>query len=190
MRRLLFTLRNAYFYKNQIKYLLSKKKHQVTKITKLSTATLRKYKIKYLAIDFDGVLVTHGQNLPNNEIKQWLMKFGRKFNDRNIFILSNKLTPERIEYFNKYFPSIRCISGVRKKPYPDGLLNIQKIVNCKKKPYVLALVDDRILTGYLASILAGSFPILIKSPYKNYRSHPLQEAFFGVLRFIERAFFS
>ena len=190
MKRLLFTLQNAYFYRHQIKYLLGKKKHKITKITRLNPAILRKCSIRYLAIDFDGVLVTQGQSLPNNEIKQWLINFSRKFDNRNIFILSNKLTPERIEYFNKYFPSIRCVSRVRKKPYPDGLLNIQKIVNCKKKPYVLALIDDRILTGYLASILARSFPILITSPYKNYKSHPFQETFFGVLRFIEQAFFS
>ena len=187
MGKLLFTLKNAFLHRKQIKTLLSQNKHQITTITALSTAALKKHNIKYLAIDFDGVLAAHGQKLPHNEIKEWLTTFSQAFNEENIFIVSNKPTPARLEYFNKHFPSIRCITGVRKKPYPDGLLSIQQQVNCK--PSVLALVDDRVLTGCLASMLAGSFPILVTSPYKNYRSHPFQESFFGFLRFTERVFF-
>jgi len=187
MGKLLFSLQNAFLHRKQIKTLLSQNKHQITTITALSAAALKKHNIKYLAIDFDGVLAAHGQKLPNNEIKKWLTTFSQAFNEENIFIVSNKPTPARLEYFNKHFPSIRCITGVRKKPYPDGLLSIQQKVNCE--PSVLALVDDRVLTGCLASMLAGSFPILVTSPYKNYRSHPFQESFFGFLRFTERIFF-
>lgn len=187
MGKLLFTLQRAFQHRKQIKKLLRQKKHQVKTITALDAAMLKKQNIHYLAIDFDGVLAAHGQKLPNNEIKQWLKTFSQAFNGENIFILSNKPTLARQKYFKAYFPSIRFITRVRKKPYPDGLLSIQRQVNCK--PHALALVDDRILTGCLASVLAGSFPILATSPYKNYKSHPFQESFFWFLRLIEHSFF-
>lgn len=184
MKKLLFILKNAWLHRKIIKQKLNQHKHQLITITDLKPITLKKHNIKYLAIDFDGVLGAHGQEFLCNKVYQWLITLSREFNSKNIFILSNKVSLTRIDFFKKHFPSIYYITGIRKKPYPDGLLKIQQLVNCK--PAMLALIDDRILTGYLASILAGAFPILIISPYKDYRLHPFKEFFFILLRTTER----
>ena len=186
MGRLSYTIKQSFYQRKKLKA-VKQKKYQLSVVTDLNIDQLKKHHIKYLALDFDGVLAAHGQALPNENIKIWLQQFSDKFNQNHIFILSNKPTDMRAQYFKSYFPNICFISGVNKKPYPDGLLAIQQMTKCQA--HELALVDDRLLTGCLACILAGSFPILITKPCKNYRKRPFQEAFFGFLRKLEQGIF-
>ena len=186
MGRVSFTIKMSWYQRNKIKA-IAQKKHQVETVTQLNPDKLKKLGIRYIALDFDGVLAPHGQPLPDEKILHWLKSLCEKYAEQNIFILSNKPTVARAQYFAQHFPNIRFIDGVAKKPYPDGLLKIQEIAHCKS--HELALIDDRLLTGCLACILAGSFPILVTKPYHNYVRRPFQESFFGLLRFVEKSVF-
>ena len=156
-------------------------------ITQLTFDNLNNMGVKYLALDFDGVLASHGKQAINNEVKIWLDAFVTKFDEDKIFILSNKPTNERLEFFKSNYQQIRFISDVRKKPYPDGLQKIIQILNCQ--PRELALVDDRLLTGCLACIIAKCQPILITEPYVDRENYTTSERFFSVLRTIEQKLF-
>jgi len=74
-----------------------------------------------LALDFDGVLAHHGAPVPDSAAVAWMKRCETIFGGDNIFILSNKPTDERRQWFAEHFPAMRFISGVRKKPFPDGL---------------------------------------------------------------------
>ncbi|WP_119344742.1 YqeG family HAD IIIA-type phosphatase [Facilibium subflavum] len=187
MGRFFFTIKQSICNSKKLKA-IRQKKHQLNNVTTLCRRFLDKHDINYVVLDFDGVLAPHGQPLPDPEITKWLKKFANEFGQKHIFILSNKPTDLRRKYFLQHFPEIQFISDVRKKPYPDGLLNIQKQLQCPSGK--IALVDDRLLTGCLACILAGCFPILVTSPFTNYKRRPFQEAFFGLLRFLEKRLFA
>lgn len=156
-------------------------------VINLSQDYLKSKEIKYLALDFDGVLTSHGKNELYPEVVEWLDDFSRSFGQENIFILSNKPEKERLNYFREKYPKIRFIDNVAKKPYPDGMLKIKNLVNCDPKE--LALVDDRLLTGCLACILAGSQPILITRPYVDRENYDRKERFFNFLRYWEQKIF-
>jgi len=145
---------------------------------------LKTYGTKVLALDFDGVLAPHGRGEPIPETSNWLSSCCSTFGEDCIFILSNKPTPERSAWFSSHFPGIRFISGVRKKPYPDGLLKVIKLSGAK--PDEVMLLDDRLLTGVLATCLAGTAITYINRPYIDIRGNPLQELFFAFLRVIEQ----
>ena len=186
MGRFSFTIKMSWHQRQKIKA-IAQKKHQVENVTHLKAEKLKKWGIQYIALDFDGVLAPHGQPLPDQPIFDWLDTLCQQYGQHNIFILSNKPTTQRAEYFSHHFPHIRFIDGVAKKPYPDGLIKIQQLAHCKS--HELALIDDRLLTGCLACILAGSFPILVTKPYRNFIRRPFQESLFGLLRFIEKSIF-
>jgi hypothetical protein len=156
-------------------------------VVNLTPEFLNQQQIKYLALDFDGVLASHSKPEILREVKQWLDSFVTKFDEGNIFILSNKPTQERLEHFKKYFPKIRFISGVAKKPYPDGLNKIINMIGCQ--PQEIALVDDRLLTGCLACFIAGCYPILITKPYVDRDNYTKEERFFSFLRYWEQKIF-
>ena len=82
----------------------------------------------------------------------------------------------------------KIIAGIKKKPYPDGLNAIIK--DAKVKPNEVVLVDDRLLTGVLASLNAKTKIIYITDPRENLFSvFFLQECFFATLRFLEKRLF-
>ena len=65
------------------------------------------------------------------------------------------------------FPDITFVYAQRKKPYPDGL---QQIINITQAdPKTIALIDDRLLTGGLATCLAGTHMIYINKPLQNFQ---------------------
>lgn len=187
----LFVCKSLFLYRNKINLLINKKKHLINNVTSINVNMLKRYNIKYLIFDFDGVLVFHDSNYLNYSIKIWLIKLIQDFHQigitNNIFILSNNLNIDREKYFRLYFPSIKFIKKVRKKPYPDGIIKIGHHFNCSLSS--IALIDDRIMTGFLASIIAGAFPILVINPLKNYRTNFFKEIFFSFLRFLERKIF-
>jgi len=144
--------------------------------------------IASLALDFDGVLAPHGFPAPLPEAQEWLARSVSVFGAGKIFILSNKPTEARISWFAEHFPEIGFISGVRKKPFPDGLKKTGELAKVPL-PSVL-MVDDRLLTGCLAAINAGARPCYIRRPYISYRQRPFTELFFMLLRAGERLFVS
>jgi predicted HAD superfamily phosphohydrolase YqeG len=140
--------------------------------------------IRVLALDFDGVLAPHGRPEPIPEAAEWLARCTAVFGVDRIYILSNKPTALRGVWFAARFPGIRFISGVRKKPFPDGL---QKVVELSgAAPEEVMLLDDRLLTGVLATCLAGTGVTYINRPYTDVAGNPVKEIFFATLRTIER----
>ena len=144
--------------------------------------------VSVMALDFDGVLAPHGASEPLPEVVVWLRKCSNVLGEEKIYILSNKPDPQRAAYFKKFFPTVHFIAGVRKKPYPDGLKRIMEISGAA--PQQVVLLDDRLLTGVLATCLAETSVIYITKPYVSLRTHPVAESFFLLLRAVERKFVS
>lgn len=157
-----------------------------TSILALDPTALRKGGIAVLALDFDGVLAPHGFTAPLPEANEWLSRCATVFGPDKLFILSNKPTDERRRWFGEHFPAIRFISGVRKKPFPDGLNKIGELSQVPLSS--ILMVDDRLLTGCLAAINADAAPLYVRHPYVSLRQRPLVELFFMLLRAGERVF--
>jgi len=153
-------------------------------ILSIDPARLKADGIAALALDFDGVLSPHGFNAPIPPAREWLSRCTAIYGEEKIFILSNKPTEARKRWFAEHFPRIRLISGVAKKPYPDGLVKTGELANVPLAS--ILMVDDRLLTGCLAAINAGTRCAYIRSPYISKEIRPLTELFFFFLRFGER----
>lgn len=140
--------------------------------------------IKALALDFDGVLAPHGAACPLPETEAWLQCAVAVCGEERIVILSNRPEEGRIAWFKERFPGVRFIAGVRKKPYPDGLEKTGELLGVPLS--TILMVDDRLLTGCLAAICAGSVPYYIRSPYRDFRRETVHELVFAGLRKLER----
>jgi predicted HAD superfamily phosphohydrolase YqeG len=157
-----------------------------TNILTLDPDALNSAGISVLAIDFDGVLAHHGASTPLPEAAAWLKRCESVLGGDRIFILSNKPTFERIQWFAKNFPALRFISGVRKKPYPDGLIKVKELAGGSMSS--ILMIDDRLLTGCLAALTAGARTCYIRRPYVSFSHRPFAEMFFMTLRTLERLF--
>ena len=186
MKKWWFTLKNMWRYRAELKA-LRQPEHHLTTVTELTPEYLATLGITHLALDFDGVLAAHGYEKPLPKARSWLKTMSQALGEQAIFILSNNPDQTRATFFTNEFPGIRFISGVRKKPYPDGMHQIQDL--SQVAPEKLALVDDRILTGCLACILAGSHPFLILKPTRNFKGKFFHECAFLILRVTERLLF-
>ena len=140
--------------------------------------------ITVLALDFDGVLAPHGSRAPHPEARVWLDRCAAVLGEDRLFILSNKPTAQRREWFGRHYPSLRFIGGVAKKPFPDGIIKIARLAGVP--PSSILMVDDRLLTGCLAAILAGARPAYIRTPCVSFHQRPVAELFFMLLRSWER----
>jgi predicted HAD superfamily phosphohydrolase YqeG len=157
-----------------------------TSILTLDPAALKSSGITALALDFDGVLAHHGAPAPLPEAVEWMVRCEAVFGGERIFVLSNKPTEGRRAWFNDHFPSLRFISGVRKKPFPDGLHKTGALAGVPLSQ--ILMVDDRLLTGCLAALVAGARPCYIRQPYVSFSQRALAELFFMLLRKAERGF--
>jgi predicted HAD superfamily phosphohydrolase YqeG len=157
-----------------------------TCILKLEPEALSSSGITTLALDFDGVLAGHGAQVPLPEAIAWMKRCEAVFGGAHIFILSNKPTDGRRKWFAEHFPAMRFISGVRKKPYPDGLKKTGELAGVPLSS--IMMVDDRLLTGCLAALEAGAHPCYIRKPYVSFNHRPFAELFFRLLRAGERVF--
>ena len=155
-------------------------------ILELNPEALSASGIAALALDFDGVLANHGAPVPLPEAVEWMKCCEAVFGGNMIFILSNKPTDGRRQWFAENFPAMRFISGVRKKPYPDGLKKTGKLAGVPL--HSILMVDDRLLTGCLAALVAGARPCYIRHPYFAFSQRPVAELFFRLLRIAERLF--
>lgn len=157
-----------------------------TSILTINPVELKTEGIVALALDFDGVLAHHGASAPLPEAIEWMKRCEEVLGGERIFILSNKPSEERRRWFAENFPSIRFISGVRKKPCPDGLLKTGKLAGVPLSS--ILMVDDRLLTGCLAALVAGATPFCISRPFISFSHRPIAEFFFWLLRMVERVF--
>lgn len=155
-------------------------------ILKLDPAALASAGFTALALDFDGVLAGHGAPTPLPEAIAWMKHCEAVFGGDKIFILSNKPTEGRRAWFAGHFPAMRFISGVRKKPYPDGINRAAELAGLP--PAAFLMVDDRLLTGCLAALAAGAHPCYIRRPSVSFAHRPFAELFFHLLRTGERLF--
>ncbi len=155
-------------------------------ISELDPKELQRSGIAALALDFDGVLANHGAPMPVLAGVAWLKQCEAVFGGERMFILSNKPTDERRDWFAKNFPTIRFIAGIRKKPFPDGVLRVGELAGVPISS--LLMVDDRLLTGCLAALVAGARPCYIRHPCVSFTYLPVLELFFRLLRSTERLF--
>jgi len=183
LTRIIYTLKNTVKHRQQLK----KIRHRTPKnlsTDNIDPQQLKQQGVHILALDFDGVLASHGEIYPNEILLNWLKKCVTIFGADNVFILSNKPLPARITYFKQHYAGVRFIAGVKKKPYPDGLEKIIQLSNAQ--PHTIMLLDDRLLTGALAACIAQVQVTYITQPYVNFKKRPIQESFFWLLRFLER----
>lgn len=155
-----------------------------TCILSFDPEALKSSGIAALALDFDGVLAHHGAPAPLPGAIEWIRRCEAVFGGDRIFILSNKPTEGRRQWFAHNFPGLRFISGVRKKPFPDGIQKTGELAGVPLSS--ILMVDDRLLTGCLAALAAGARPCYIRRPYISFSHRPLAELFFMLLRSIER----
>jgi predicted HAD superfamily phosphohydrolase YqeG len=160
---------------------------QCNTIVELDLHRLKSQGIKVLVFDFDGVLASHAQVELTQNVESWLKECLKIFGPASLFILSNKPDEARIRYFSIHFPDIGFVISKRKKPYPDGLLQILQLTSVA--PGAVLMLDDRLLTGVLAAILANVSARLITRPFIAFKKRPLSELFYLSLRAFERLVF-
>jgi len=142
--------------------------------------------IRAIVFDFDGVLAAQDRLSPDAKGADALTKAVNVFGDW-VFILSNQPSPLRIQKTRSLFPRIPFIIASRKKPYPDGLLEIVKITGCL--PEQVMLIDDRLLTGGLAAQIAQTQFCYIKYAVTAFTKQPFTEAIWLFVRLVEKMFF-
>jgi predicted HAD superfamily phosphohydrolase YqeG len=184
LQRFKYTLKMLWRYRAMLKAYRHDPLLHTTSVIKLNPSALKLRGIRILVLDFDGVLASHGETLIEKEIQPWLQDCLMVFGHGNLFILSNKPTEVRLQYFNQFFPGIIFVKAKRKKPYPDGLLEILALKK-ETRPEVLLMVDDRLFTGILAAIIANTRACYITKPLISLTKRPFHELFFMGLRALE-----
>lgn len=182
--RFFYAIRESWRFKLQLKNIMQSPQMQLINIQDISKSELDARGVSILVLDYDGVLAAHGEPEPKPEILTWLRQFSQIFAPGKIYILSNKPTLGRQEFFLQNFPEIKFIFSKRKKPYPDGLLQIA--TEAGVAPQHLLLVDDRLCTGVLATLIAGTQGLWITKPYVNIMARPIAETWFMFLRWSEQ----
>lgn len=183
MKRALFTLRQYVSHRQTLRHFLSKATQSCATILEVTPALLEQQKVAILVLDFDGVMAAHNGPVLLPEVFSWLTNLLAAWN-KPIYIFSNKPLPEREAYFKTHFPQVGFIKNVARKPYPEGLIQLAQ--HTKVESQQILIVDDRLLTGILAAVLAGTQALWIRKPYQDFRRHPVKESVFHLLRFIDR----
>lgn len=182
--RWIFALYEGWHYRERLKKFLTDPLYRIGSLTEITGKKLDEANIAVLILDFDGVLANHGAEQPLPEVEVWLKQLCLEIGEWRVAILTNKPFPKRKAYFAKHFPLIHVVEGVRKKPYPDGIIEVANYKGVEA--HRLVLVDDRILTGMLATCLSSSQGWYFFRPYANFWQRPVKELFFSLLRVVER----
>lgn len=182
--RWVFAVYEGWRQRKQLREFLVDPAYRVESLNEITGKKLDEANVAVLILDFDGVLANHGADQPLPEVETWLKQLCLEIGEWRIAILTNKPLPKRMAYFAKYFPLIHVVQGVRKKPYPDGIIEIAHYKGVE--PHRVLLVDDRILTGMLATCLSFSQGWYFCRPYANFLQRPIKELFFSLLRVVER----
>ncbi|AAO90160.1 YqeG family HAD IIIA-type phosphatase [Coxiella burnetii] len=183
-KRFFYLLRMLLKKRACLKQFLSNSDDCLSRIEDLSPSYLIRFHIKLVALDFDGVLSSHGQEQPAESVRAWLTQLDKEFPLKQVCIYSNNLFDQRIQYLENAFPDIEIIRFTKKKPYPDDLLKIAE--KRQLKPKAILVIDDRLTSGILSACLIGAKALLITKPFINYRAATIKELFFTAIRFIER----
>ena len=170
------------YYRNSIINIINK--NHISSLLEINKHFLHIHNIKILCLDFDGVLGFYKSNTILPKIKIWLKYITSIFSESCIYIISNNHYHKREKYFIDRFPGIHFIKGFPSKPYPHSLYKIVSISNINPKN--ILMVDDRLLTGILASCIVGTKSLYITLPYAK---KSFLEFYFHFLRFMERLFF-
>lgn len=187
MKRILYALAKGAKHRRQLGKFLFDKSLQIAQLESLTVEQLEKANVAVLVLDFDGVLAPHDTDVPTPSAQAWLGAMSRGLGEQRIAILTNKAKPARIQFFKTNFPGIQVITGVAKKPYPDGLWEIANYRGIESSR--LMLIDDRLLTGMLAASIAPCQARYFIKPTQSYRKHFFKESFFSLLRGTERLIF-
>lgn len=178
--RAIFGVKQALLHKSELSALPYKKN-----LLSIDWNALRESGVRVVVLDFDGVLAEDDALSIRKELFPLFDDLKKGFEGR-IYILSNKPKAERQAFFAQYFPYVRFMIS-KKKPYPDGLLEIIQEEQVSAEQVVL--IDDRLLTGGLASVLAKTGCIIIEKPYMALNKNWAYELLFIILRALERFFF-
>ncbi len=178
-----FTLKYLWTYRSGFREIISGDQTPFSCMHQDRWSLLYKQGIRVVVLDFDGVLAPYGQIQPDSKWHQLIHELTRIFSGE-VYVLSNKPFSKRLTYLKSHFPSLKLIVGVRKKPYPDGLLAIQKQ---SQVPFEsILMVDDRLLTGVLAALIVGARPDYVCPARVDYRQCMIPELWFQGLRWLER----
>ena len=182
LRRISYALHMCYAHRHRLLeiYQQTPASHCLSMI---SEDWLKQQGIRVIVLDFDGVLSSHGEPEPREELFDWLQRCVQYFSVERVFVLTNKPMPERLRYFEQRHAGLKVITGVRKKPYPDGLEQVLELTKVQRQE--MLMVDDRLLTGVLAAGICDMQAAYIRKPYTNFRHHPFKESFFLLLRTLE-----
>jgi uncharacterized protein len=184
--RFWFALKNGWQQRRLLKRFLDQPALQIQNLSDITAQRLDDAGIAILVLDFDGVLAAHGEALMDKSAENWLRQLCNIICEQRVALFTNKPFPERLQYFAEHFPMIYIVSDVPKKPYPDGLLQVANYKGIGI--HRIALVDDRLLTGMLATCLAYCQGIYFAHPKRNVCQNPVRELFFSLLRVSERTF--
>ncbi len=183
MRRLIFTFQALIHKRRELRFFLNDPTLSCETVLDITPALLQARQIDILVLDFDGVLAPHNGATLLPQVFTWLQNLEKNW-PFALFIFSNKPSAKREAYFKQHFPKIGFIKNVARKPYPEGLIQLQKDHQIAGKH--ILMVDDRLLTGILAALLAGTEGLFIRNPYQNFKAHPIKEAGFHLLRRMDR----
>lgn len=184
INRILYALIMAFRHRKALSAYRHDPALQHQSILHLDLKALQAEGLKIIALDFDGVLASHGATEMSLEMGDWLHHCTQIFGRGHVFILTNKPSRERANYFAKNFSDVEFIFPKQKKPYPDSILAI--LDKTHVAPSELLVVDDRLLTGILAAIIAGVRGFYITQPLVDLYKRPISECFIMSLRQFER----
>lgn len=187
MNRWWFAIVEGFRHRARLRAFLKNQNLQIHDITEITTQRLDAANVAILVLDFDGVLAGHDAKEPLPKAHAWLKALSLQIGEQRIALLTNKPKPQRLRYFSEQFPLIHVVRGERKKPFPDGLKEIIRYKNVP--PHRVLLVDDRLLTGMLATCLAHCQGWYFRPPCRQFWHAPIRESFFSLLRTVERFVF-
>jgi predicted HAD superfamily phosphohydrolase YqeG len=179
-----YAIKQSWLERENLKRFMTDPTKQIHSLTEVTAQRLDDANIAILVLDFDGVLGPHDAKEPLPEAMQWLKAITQIIGESRVAILTNKPKPARLKFFSEHFPSIFIVQHVPKKPYPDGLLTIAEFKGIP--PHRMVLIDDRLLTGMLATCLAYTQGWYFYPPKRNFWRNPVRETFFSLLRAFER----
>lgn len=181
--KLLFASQQLWLHRAYLRIYLKDPSKRINSVTQLNSEQLELMGIRAVIFDFDGVLATHGAIKISPMVAYWLRDFIKNYTGQ-IFLLSNNLFKKRIDYLSTNWPELKIVTPKKKKPDPDGILEISRITGLL--PQKILMIDDRLGTGLLAARLAGINGLLVNPALVNYTTQPGVEMFFASLRVLER----
>lgn len=184
MLRWWYAIKMGWQQRKHLKRFLTDHEVRISDLSEITPQKLDAANIAVLILDFDGVLAPHDAITPLPEVEVWLKGLCQTIGEHRLALFTNKPKAARLSYFQKQFPSIYIVHDVKKKPFPDGII---QVADYKGIPvHRVALLDDRLLTGMLSVCLAYARGYYFAKPYQSYLRHPIKEGFFSCLRHIER----